>query len=452
MLATSRKYILPVAVVAALALGSAIDKAMAQAQPAQQQAGQQGGQPQKNWKDRAEYDLYESIGKATDANQRLTLLNQWKEKYPASEFSDLRDVLFMETYRQLGRGGDMLNAANAVLAKDPNNIQALGAAVTSIYTLPPNAPPDQLATVEKASNQLLTNADTLFAASKKPANVSDADWAAARKSLTTTAQTALGLIAMRNKNNDQAEAAFKKSLEMDPNAAQVSYWLGTVILAEKNPAKQSEALYNFARAASYDGPGALAPAGRAEVQKYLEKAYVSYHGSRDGLDQLMAQAKAAPLPAADFKIPSKADLAAKQAEEENKLAQANPSLAIWKNVKAELTGPNAASYFNDKMKGTLFPKMTGKLVSATPETRPKELVLAIEDPNGQTGDATLKMDAPLSGKMEPGAPITFEGTPESFTANPYMVTFSVEKANLTGWKGAPAPAPAKTRPATKKKH
>src|SRR5438270_10219400 len=157
-----------------------------QQQPGQQHQGQQAGQPAKNWKDRAEYDLYESIGKAPDANQRLTLLNQWKEKYPASEFSDLRDVLYMETYRQLGRGGDMLTAANTVLAKDPNNIQALGAAVTSIYTLPPNAPPDQLAIVEKASNQLLQNADTLFATDKKPANVSDADWAAARTSLTTT--------------------------------------------------------------------------------------------------------------------------------------------------------------------------------------------------------------------------------------------------------------------------
>jgi len=444
VLATSRKYILPAAVLAALALGFTLDKAMAQA--AQQQPA---GQAQKNWKDRAEYDLYESIGKAADANQRLTLLSQWKEKYPASEFSDLRDVLFMETYRQLGRGGDMLNAANAVLAKDPNNIQALGAAITSVYTLPPNAPPDSLATVEKAANQLLSNADTLFAADKKPANVSDADWTSAKKSLSTTAETALGLIAMRNKNNEQAETAFHKSLEMDPNAAQVSYWLGTVILAEKNPAKQSQALYNFARAAAYDGPGALAPAGRTEVQKYLEKAYISYHGSREGLDQLMAQAKTNPLPPADFKVVSKGELVAKAAEEENKLAAANPSLAIWKNVKAELTGANADSYFNEKMKGTLFPKMTGKLVSMSPETKPKELVLAIEDSSGQTADATLKMDASLPGKMDPGSPITFEGTPESYAANPYMVTFSVEKASLSGWKGT-NPPPAKK--VTRKKH
>jgi hypothetical protein len=447
VLATSRKITLPAVVVAALALGIALDKG-AQAEPPQ--AGQQqAGQPQKNWKDRAEYDLYESIGKATDPNQRLTLLNQWKEKYASSEFSDLRDVLFMETYRQLGRGGDMLNAANTVLAKDPNNIQALGAAVTSIYTLPPNASPDQLGIVEKAANQLLSNADALFASDKKPANVSDADWASAKKSLTTTAQTALGLIAMRNKNNEQAEGAFRKSLQMDPNAAQVSYWLGTVILAEKNPAKQSEALYDFARAAAYDGPGALAPAGRAEVQKYLEKAYSNYHGSRDGLDQLMAQAKTTALPPADFKVVSKADLAQQAADAEQKLAAANPSLAIWKSIKTELTGPNAQTYFNEHMKETLMPKFTGKLISMSPETKPKELVLAIED--GTTPDVTLKVDTPLAGKMDPGGDISFEGTPTSFTASPYMVTFDVEKAKVTGWKGVAPPPPAKHRPATHKK-
>jgi tetratricopeptide (TPR) repeat protein len=436
VLATSKKIMLPAVIAAALLLGGTRGVAMAQTPPAAAPQGQQ-----KNWKDRAEYDLYESIGKAADANQRLTLLNQWKEKYLSSDYSDLRDVLFMETYRQLGRGGDMLAAASQVLAKDPNSIQALGAAVTSVYTLPPNAPPDQLATVEKASNQLLSNADALFAPDKKPANVSDPDWAAAKKALTTTAQTALGLIAMRNKQNDQAEAAFRKSLEMDPNSAQVSYWLGTVVLAEKNPAKQSEALYDFARAAAYDGPGALAPAGRTDVQKYLEKAYASYHGSKEGLDQLLAQAKASALPPPDFKVVSKADIASKQAEDDQKLAAANPSLAIWKSIKAELTGPNAQTYFNEKMKGTLLPKFTGKLVSMSPETRPKELVLAVED--GKTPDATLKLDAPLAGKMESGADISFEGTPTSFTANPYMVTLEVEKSKITGWKGAPAPAPAK---------
>jgi len=392
---------------------------------------------QKNWKDRAEYDLYASILKQTDPNQKLALLNQWKEKYPNTEFPELRDAAYLDTYRALGRGADLLNAANQILSRDPNNLQALGAAVLSIYTLQ-NPNPDQLGIVEKAANQIVSNADTLFATDKKPSNVSDADWGAAKKTLTVQAQTALGLVAMNRKQNDQAEQAFTKALQLDPNAAQVSYWLGTVILAQKDPAKQSGALYEFARAASYDGPGALNPAGRGDVQKYLEKAYISYHGSRDGLDQLLAQAKTAALPPPDFKVVSKTDLAAAQAEKENELMKQNPQLALWKQIKTELTGANAQSYFNEHMKDTVLPKFTGKLVSATPENRPKELVVAVED--GTTPDATLKLDAPLVGKMDPGAPITFEGTATSYTPSPYMVTFDVEKAKITGWKGVAPPA------------
>lgn len=443
MLAISKKIMLPAILAATLLLGAAREAAMAQT-PAAAPQGQQ-----KNWKDRAEYDLYEAIGKAADPGQRLTLLSQWKDKYATSDYSDLRDALFMETYRQLGRAGDMLAAANQVLAKDPNNIQALGATVTSIYTLWQNAPPDQLATVQKASQQLLSNADALFAADKKPANVGDADWVAAKKSLTSTAQTALGLIAMRNKQNEEAEAAFRKTLEMNPNLGQVSYWLGTVILAEKNPAKQSAALYHFARAAAYDGPDALPAAERGNVRKYIEKAYSSYHGGKEGLDQLLAQAKGAALPPDDFKVVSKTEIATKLAEDEQKAAAANPSLAIWKGLKSDLTGAEAQAYYEKNLKGMRMPKFTGKLISMSPETRPKELVLAIED--GKTPDATLKIsDAALAGKMEPGGDISFAGTPTAFAGSPYMITFEVEKADITGWKGV-APAPVKKVVHRKKK-
>ena len=44
--------------------------------------------PQKNYKDRGEYDLFAAITKETNPTQKLTLLNQLKEKYPQTEFKD----------------------------------------------------------------------------------------------------------------------------------------------------------------------------------------------------------------------------------------------------------------------------------------------------------------------------------------------------------------------------
>ena len=53
------------------------------------------GSAQKNWKDRAEYDLYESITKEATPAKRLELLNQWNEKYPATEFKLERQLLYL---------------------------------------------------------------------------------------------------------------------------------------------------------------------------------------------------------------------------------------------------------------------------------------------------------------------------------------------------------------------
>jgi hypothetical protein len=78
-------------------------------------------------------------------------------------------------------------------------------------------------------------------------------------------------------------------------------------------------------------------------------------------------------------------------------------------------------------------KFKGKVVSMTPTVRPKEVQLSIE--NGASPDVTLKLDSALPGKMEPGGEIEFEGVAKSYTKEPFMVTFEVEKAKVAGWTG-----------------
>jgi len=57
----------------------------------------------KNWKDRAEYDLYNAIVKEQDAGKRLALLNSWKEKYPTSDYADARLQIYVTTYAALNQ-------------------------------------------------------------------------------------------------------------------------------------------------------------------------------------------------------------------------------------------------------------------------------------------------------------------------------------------------------------
>ena len=108
---------------------------------------------------------------------------------------------------------------------------------------------------------------------------------------------------------------YKRQLQNNPNDAEASLWAGTVIAKQRKLEKQSAALFQIARAAYFDGQGALPPATRTPLQAYLEKTYINFHGSRDGLDQVVEAAKKSALPPADFKIESKNEILAKQEEE-----------------------------------------------------------------------------------------------------------------------------------------
>jgi tetratricopeptide (TPR) repeat protein len=412
------KIYLGVAALASFGVSGALAQA---AQPQAQTA--QGQQSGKQWKDRAEYDMYAAILNEKDPNKKLALINSWKEKYPETAYSDERLQLYLLTYQQLGQANKMVDIAREMLTKDPKSLQAM-ATITALTPNLNNTAPEALDLGEKAARGIV--------AMERPESTKEAEW----NNLKAAAHKTLGWVAMQRKNNDAAEQEFKQSLKINPNDGVLSYWLGTVIVAQKKPEKQSEALYHFARASGYEGAGALPPQGRQQVDTYLAKAYNTYHGQDPkGLAELKAQAKANPFPPENFKIESATEIAVRQ---ENELKEKNPQLALWLGVKKLLTDTNGEQYFAEQMKGAGVPKLKGTLISMKPATRPKELVLGLVDPN--VPEVTLVLDAPLPGKADPGAVLEFEGVPSSFTKDPFMVTFDVEKDKLTGWPAQAAPA------------
>ena len=89
-------------------------------------------------------------------------------------------------------------------------------------------------------------------------------------------------------------------------------------------------------AAAYDGPGALAPAGRQQIDTYLTKVYTSLHGDNSGSADLKAMAKANALPPADFKIKSKAEIDAQKDED---LKKNNPQSRLLEEPEGKPDGP-----------------------------------------------------------------------------------------------------------------
>ena len=426
----------------AVAVSSALSLALGQVQPAQQQAepAQQQTQPgqaaaAKNWKDRAEYDLVQQIGQATDGAKKLALLEQWTQKYPNTDFKVERMVQYLEAYRLSNQPQKMWDAAKQILAEDPKNITALYWTSLLVVSMG-NTDPANLDFGEKAATTLANSLDDV-----KPAGVSDADWQKTKEAMKLDAvgHRALGFIAMTRKNFEEAEKQLTANLQQNPADAEAAYWLGTSILGQKKPERQSDALFYFARAAAYDGPGALQPDRRKLIMDYVTKAYAQYHGADpQGFQELLKVAKANPVPPAGFKVLSDVEAKEKQHAE---IASKDPSLGFWLKLKDALVADE--NYFASGMKGALIPPETeqsfrGTVISATPAKSPKEVVLGIS--NATTPEVTLQLETPLPGPAEPGTVIRFRGIAESFQKEPFMLTFQTERKNIEGW---PTPAPTK---------
>lgn len=398
-------------------------------------------QPQ--WKDRAEYDLVDAIGKEADANKKLQLLNQWKEKYPATEFKKMRQALYLQTYQALNQPANIYAAAKEVLADDPKDIYALSM-ISFLTPVMTNTSPEALDLGEKAAQGVLSQLDATFAADKKPAQMSADQWAQQRSLAEAQSHKTLGWIAMIRKDAPGAEEHFTQSLTKNPAQGDVSYWLGQTIIGEKKVEKYPLGLWHVARAAAYEGAGALPPQGRTAVNDYLTKAYTGYHGDAKGLDELKGQTKTAALPPAGFSIKSVKEIHEEQLAKEEEFTKNNPMIALWKRIKDELAGPNGQQYFDSSMKDAQIPQLRGWVV----EQKPKELLVAISDKT--TPELTLQVDSTLP-KVDPGTEITWEGIGKSFTKEPFMVVMDVERKNITGLPtAAPPPAKAK-RPAPAKR-
>ncbi len=383
------------------------------------------------YKDQGEYTLYDSILKDTDPKTKLPKLQEWQTKYPETTFAKQRKALFFDTYVKLNQPKEAVAAAKEILADDPKDFQALYYIMYVTRALAGNNPtPEILDQGEKAAVAIIANIDT------PPANVTPEKWKDARPAVEELAHTTLGWIDMQRKSWDAAEGEFQKTLALDPNSAETEYFMGTAIASEKNPQKMPAAIFYFVRAATYDGPGALPPAGRQQVLDYVKKAYKGYHGSDEGFNDLVALAKTQPAPGG-YHLRSAKEIAEEAQKKQEAEDAKDPQLTMWKNLKAQLTAADGATYFESSMKGAQVPTFKGKVVKLTPEVKPKTLLLALED--GTTADATLKFEMALPGKVDVGTELTFEGVPESYTAMPYMVVFNVEPDKLHGWTGKNAP-------------
>ncbi len=423
-----------------------------------------GAQSQKNFKDAAEYELYNAASQAITANnfsKAIGDLDTWKAKYADSDYKDTRELFYVKSYFETKQLGKALEAAGGLLAKDygtaldgpTDAINLLYMAAAAIQQVPDPAP-RELATGAKAAHELAT-----YNYDKVPSGVTLEDWAKVRIQMQNVSKAALvyvdlvaGTQALKRKDCPVAESALKKAVEDYPYSVQAAAYLAEaeLCLYKNQPDKISMVLYELARAASLDPVQSMVdPKWQQQyVEPKLEDIYRQYHGADpDGLKQLKELAVTAPFPPPGFAIKSTAMIAQ---EKQVEFEKNNPELALWMKIRAALTGANGEQYFISDLKDSAVPKLLGVLVEARPVCRPTELLVAVSAPDSTHAsqpEVALKLEKPLSGKPDLDGSFRWEGVPVAFTAKPFLLTMTTEADKIDGLKTSPcAPAAAKKGP------
>ncbi len=377
--------------------------------------------PAKTAKDQVEYGLMTDLNKETDPSKKLPILDTWTQKYPDTAFKQERNYYYMDTYSKIASKG-----------------------------VQPNAPADVVDAAQKAAMTLIDKADTFFSAENKLPNVTDDQWAQAKKQVLLQAHGTLATLATNRKDYPAAEEEYKKLIAMDEGNAIMYYYLGTAILSEKKVDRYPEVIYYYARAVSLTGPGAIKDeAVKKPISDYLNKIYNNYHGDMKGLDDVKAKAVTAPMPPADFHIESITEISMKANSNAEEFAKQFPEIMIWRGLKDQLTGAGGDDYFKN-MKDAEITGLKGKVVSQNGQ---KELLVSMDYATPETekkAELTMKFETPLKGQVDPGTLLTFAAVPESFTKDPFMVTVTVEKSKVEGL-GDAAGAPETKKAAPKKK-
>ena len=391
------------------------------------------------WKDRAEYDAYNAIEQAAMPNQRVELADKYLAAYPESKVAERVYALKLQAYQQLNNSPKIEETAAKLLEINPKNFQALYLLSFLIPRTLNVQDPNAGAKLDTVAGYAARGLEEL-AAIQMPQGMQPAQFEEQKKQSAAVFHQTAGFAALQKKDYAKAAESLRRSAEINPNDGLTFYWLGSAHLSPQPP-QHDPGIWAMARAVSISGPNALPGPIQQQVRDYVTKVYEARHGSRNGLDQVMAQAARAPFPPADFRVLTLEETPEYQAEqealrrqEEAKMEAERQAQARKERLLAELTSFDViAKYLQEGgqkgtdtwelLHGQELP-LAGLVVSATPAARPTTIRLAVsEELAEQAGkfDVELTLATPLGRALAAGQDVMFSGTFDSYTARPFLM-------------------------------
>lgn len=371
-------------------------------------------------KNPAEYNAYINAIQQQNPAQKAEALEAFLQTYPNSVMKTDALELLMVAYQQAGNGQKSLDAANRILQTDPNNVRALALLAYNYRMAAAQGGPqmqDNLAKAQQYGQQGLQALPKL----QRPTGMNDADFTKLHNEMGAIFDGAVGFAALQAKDYASAQKDFEEAVswESQPTIADV-YPLATADLEAKpmNPA----GFWFIVKAANM----AQGPA-QQQILDYGKKKYIRYHGSEQGWDQLVSDAKASSsvTPPAGFTVaaapppPSPAEQAADLVKAKTPVQM---SFAEWELVLSS-GNQQAADTVWTAIKNKAV-KLQAMVISATDTT--VQLAGSDDDIEAKKADITLTMAKPIPSRYMPtvGSMMAFQGTIASYTPNPFMMTMS----------------------------
>lgn len=390
-------------------------------------------------------------------------------------------LTLMSAYAAANDTAKVLDAADRVLQLDPNNLQAL---IFEAYLRKQAAD----AVTDPAAKQTALDTAAGYAqkglAAPKPAGMSDDDFKKLEGQALPIFYGVIGAAALNKKDAATAIDAYKKELGSVPVAQtqapgpqlQDTYYLGVAYL-QSAPPDLLDCAYYVARFVAF------APEPyKTQYAPTAKYCYKKYHGGDDGYDAITSAAQANLNPPDGLFASIKP--APTPAEQIHGIITSTPDLATLaigdKEMVFQYGSPDDAAKVWDTIKGKSVEIPDTLVVASTPT----QLQVAVSDDAKQskTADFTFNLKAPeavlelpehatpaqklaykkkqeaaqkeaddIAAATAVGKTVTLDGTYESFTPKPIMITMSDGEVVLP--KKTPAKAPAKApvhRPAAKK--
>ncbi|HUE44560.1 MAG TPA: hypothetical protein VMP12_13380 [Candidatus Sulfotelmatobacter sp.] len=190
--------------------------------------------------------IFNGAYQTQDPTKRAALLVQFAQMFPDSPYADQAMGVAAASYRQTQNTAKMLEVANGLLSKDPNNVGML-LLLADYYS----EKGEQLDKAEADAKK----ASAVLADAKKPEGVTDDQWQQQVSLQKGLALSSLGQVNIQKKNNAAAVDNLKQAsplLKSDANSyARNQYRLGYALL---NLKKVQDAKAAFTEAASVNSP------------------------------------------------------------------------------------------------------------------------------------------------------------------------------------------------------